>query len=39
MSGKLRKIFADGKKKLVGFASAGCPNVNLLAISSSETFN
>ena len=27
MSGKLRKIFADGKKKLVGFASAGCPNV------------
>ena len=27
MSGKLRKIFADGKKKLVGFASAGCPTV------------
>ena len=27
MSGKLRKIYADGKKKLVGFASAGCPNV------------
>ena len=27
MSGKLKKIFSDGKKKLVGFASAGCPNV------------
>ena len=27
MSSKLRKIFADGKKKLVGFASAGCPTV------------
>lgn len=27
MSGKLRKIFSDGKKKLVGFASAGCPTI------------
>lgn len=27
MSGKLRKIFSDEKKKLVGFASAGCPTI------------